>query len=111
VKLLFDQNLSHRLARTLNDVFPHSLHVRDVSLKAADDSVVWAYAREHDFVIVSKDADFHQRSFVFGAPPKVIWVRLGNCSTADVERLLRRSAHAIEAFGIDAELAFLSLSW
>jgi predicted nuclease of predicted toxin-antitoxin system len=78
VKLLFDQNLSHRLARTLNDVFPHSLHVRDVSLKAADDSVVWAYAREHDFVIVSKDADFHQRSFVFGAPPKVIWVRLGN---------------------------------
>lgn len=110
MKLLFDQNPSHRLARALNDLFPGSLHVRDVGLRAADDPVVWNYARRHGFVIVSKDADFHQRSFVFGAPPKVVWVRLGNCSTADVERLLRHRAQTIEAFGVDVELAFLSLS-
>ncbi len=97
MKLLFDQNLSHRLARALEDLFPDSLHV-------------WDYARQHGFVIVSKDADFHQRSFVFGAPPKVVWVRLGNCSTADVERLLRHRSRVIEAFGADEELAFLSLS-
>lgn len=111
MKLLFDQNLSHRLARSLQDLFPDSLHVRDVGLKAADDPVVWSYARQHGFVIVSKDADFHQRSFVFGAPPKVVWVRLGNCATTDVERLLRHHAQLIEAFGEDAEAAFLSLSW
>lgn len=110
MKLLFDQNLSHRLARSLQDLFPDSLHVRDVGLKAADDPIVWGYARQRGFVIVSKDADFHQRSFVFGAPPKVIWVRLGNCSSADVERLLRQHIQVIEAFGADAELAFLSLS-
>lgn len=93
------------------DLFPGSLHVRDVGLKAADDPVVWDYARQYDFIIVSKDADFHQRSFVFGAPPKVVWVRLGNCSTGDVERLLRRHAQALEAFGKNAESTFLSLSW
>lgn len=63
MKLLFDQNLSHRLARALADLFPDSLHVRDVGLRAADDPVVWDYARQRGFVIVSKDADFHQRSF------------------------------------------------
>lgn len=110
MKLLFDQNLSHRLAQTLHDLFPGSLHVRDVGLKEAADTVVWDYAKEYGFAIVSKDIDFHQRSFVFGAPPKVIGIRLGNCSTAEVEFLLRHHTQMIEAFGADAELAFLSLS-
>ena len=52
-------------------------------------NVVWAYAAEHRFVIVSKDADFHQRSFVLGHPPKVVWIRRGNCSTAEIEAILR----------------------
>ena len=111
MKLLFDQNLSHRLAWALSDTFPGSQHVRDVGLNAADDHAVWDYARRHGFGIVSKDADFHQRSFLLGHPPKVIWVRLGNCSTAEVERLLRTSANTIEAFGADPEAAFMSLSW
>jgi len=111
VKLLFDQNLSHRLARSLEDLFPGSRHVRDVSLKTADDPVVWDYAKQHGFMIVSKDSDFHQRSFVLGPPPKVVWVRLGNCSTLDIERLLRHQVDAIEVFAKDPEAAFLSLSW
>jgi len=49
-----------------------------------DDDVVWEYAAKHGFMIVSKDADFHQWSFVHGHPPKVVWIRHGNCSTADV---------------------------
>ena len=110
MKLLFDQNLSYRLARTLHDLFPGSLHVRDVGLKEAEDLAVWNYAKAHGFVIVSKDIDFRQRSFVYGAPPKVIGVRLGNCSTAEVERLLRRYVRTIEDFGGDATLALLSLS-
>jgi predicted nuclease of predicted toxin-antitoxin system len=73
--------------------------------------VVWEYAKQHGFIIVSKDSDFHQRSFVLGPPPKVVWVRLGNCSTADVERLLRHHVHVIQVFDKDPEAAFLSLSW
>ena len=78
MKLLFDENLSHTLVRLLADLFPGSIHVREIGLKAADDSVVWEYAKNNGLMIVSKDSDMHQRSFVFGYPPKVVWVRLGN---------------------------------
>jgi predicted nuclease of predicted toxin-antitoxin system len=110
VKLLFDQNLSHKLARRLADQFPDSTHVRDLSLQEADDLVVWERAKQHGFMIVSKDADFHQRSFLFGFPPKVIWIHLGNCTTTAVEQVIRKEFDAIEAFYDDTELAFLVLS-
>ena len=77
MKFLFDENLSPRLVVLLADVFPNSLHVRDVGLKSAEDSLVWNYARNHDLVIVSKDADMHQRCFVFAHRRKLsgyVWV-------------------------------------
>jgi len=111
VKLLFDENLSPELVRLLGDLFPESVHVRDVGLKSADDSVVWQYAKNNSLVIVSKDSDLHQRSFMFGHPPKLVWVRLGNCSTTDVERLLRHNFAAISIFHEDSEAAFLALSY
>jgi predicted nuclease of predicted toxin-antitoxin system len=110
MKLLFDENLSHKLVRRLADIFPDSTHVRDVGMKAADDPLVWEYARNNGLMIVSKDSDMHQRSFVFGQPPKVVWVRLGNCSTSDVEKLLRKNFAAIKAFYEDDYASFLSLS-
>ena len=110
MKLLFDENLSPRLVELLADLFPGSVHVRDVGLSAADDADVWNYARDNGFVICSKDSDMHQRSFLFGHPPKIIWVRLGNCSTDDVFKLLRYSTAAIELFHVDDYASFLSLS-
>lgn len=109
MKLLFDENLSHKLSRRLADLFPDSLHVRDVGLKAADDPLVWDYAKNNDFMIVSKDADMHDRSLVFGNPPKVIWLRLGNCSTSDVENLLRRDFDIIKRFYEDDSVSLLAL--
>ena len=110
MKLLFDENLSHRLVGLLADLYPDSTHVRDVGLKAADDPVVWEYAKRNGLMIVSKDSDLHQRSFVFGYPPKVVWVRLGNCSTSDVETLLRDNFAAVTTFYEDEYASFLSLS-
>lgn len=110
MRLLFDENLSHQLVRLLGDIFPQSVHVRDVGLKSADDPAVWHYAKEHQLMIVSKDSDLHQRSFVLGHPPKLVWVRLGNCSTTEVESLLRRNFSAITLFYQDAQASFLSLS-
>lgn len=88
MKLLIDQNLAPRLVDALDHLFPGSQHVRTVGLSRADDLTVWEYAKQHRFTIVSKDADFHQLSFVHDAPPKVVWVCLGNCTTGDVVRLL-----------------------
>jgi predicted nuclease of predicted toxin-antitoxin system len=79
-------------------------------LQKADDPVVWESAKQHGFMIVSKDSDFHQRSFVFGFPPKVIWVQLGNCTTTEVEQVIRKDFDEIKAFYEDTEAAFLVLS-
>jgi len=108
-RLLFDQNLSHRLVDRLADVFPESVHVRDVGLAAAADAVVWEYAKAHQLLITSKDSDFHQRSFVLGAPPKVIWIRRGNCATQDIERILRSYQDTIRTFHADEAATFLTL--
>jgi len=109
VKFLFDENLPPRLPRLLADLFPDSLHVRDVGMKATGDPIVWDYAKDNDFMIVSKDADMHDLSLVFGNPPKVVWIRLGNCSTRQVEELLRRDFGVIKLFYEDEYVSLLSL--
>jgi predicted nuclease of predicted toxin-antitoxin system len=88
MKLLLDENLSHRLVSAISDTFPGSDHVRNLGLKSKDDALVWKCALENDFVIVSKDADFHQRSLIFGHPPKVIGVFSGNCPTSEILEIL-----------------------
>jgi predicted nuclease of predicted toxin-antitoxin system len=110
VKLLLDQNLSPRLVDALSDICPEIEHVQEADLATADDDTIWAYARQHDLMIVSKDSDFHQRSLVFGAPPKVAWLRLGNCTTRDVERLLRSQRARLSSFYFAPEGSFLVLS-
>jgi predicted nuclease of predicted toxin-antitoxin system len=110
VKLLFDENLSPFLAGALSDLFPQSTHVRVVGLKSSPDPDVWQFAVENDFVIVSKDADLHDRSLLYGFPPKVIWIRLGNCSTKDVETLIRNEIEQIKVFIGDDVASFLALS-
>lgn len=109
MKLLFDQNLSHRLVQTLADIYPDCQHVRNVGLKEASDSLVWRFAQGNGYTIVSKDSDFYQRSLLLGFPPKVIWIRLGNCSTKVVEQLLRTHLPDIEMFEADATATFLVL--
>lgn len=107
MKLLLDQNLSHRLVSALRQEYPHSQHVRHVGLSEAPDDEVWHYAAQQGFTLVTKDADFHQRSFLFGHPPKVVWIRRGNCSTTAIEQLLRiHQAHLIQ-FASDPDGAFL----
>ncbi len=93
----------------MTELFPNSLHVRDVDMKSTIDPIVWDYAKSNDLMIVSKDADMHDRSLVFGNPPKVIWIRLGNCSTLQVENLLRRNFDAIALFYQDKYLSLLAL--
>jgi len=109
VKLLFDQNLSPRLTTALRLEYQDSRHVREVGLKDASDAAVWQYAARHGFTIVTKDADFHQRSILFGHPPKVIWIRVGNCSTDMIETILRRHRQDLEAFAEEPESTFLAL--
>ena len=109
MKLLFDENLSPALPHRVADLFPNSVHVRDVGMKATIDPIVWGYAKDNNFMIVLKDADMHDLSLVLGAPPKVVWVRLGNCSTRQVEELLRRNFEVTKLFYKDENVSLLVL--
>ena len=75
----------------------------------ADDDEIWRFAAAEGFTIVSKDADFGQRSFARGHPPKVIWVRLGNCTVADSANLLRERFIVIKRFHENSDAALLKL--
>ncbi|MEZ4513523.1 MAG: DUF5615 family PIN-like protein [Chloroflexota bacterium] len=109
MKLLFDQNLAPRLVHRLSDLFPGSVHVESIGLSNALDTEVWQFARNGDFIIVSKDADFNELSTLWGVPPKVIWVRRGNCPTNTIEALLRDNVEGIKAFARDNLVSTLVL--
>ena len=109
MKLLLDQNLSWRLVADLQELFPGSVHVRTVGLDQASDVEVWEFAKAGDFTIVSKDSDFEQRSWLFGHPPKCIWLRVGNCSTESLKSLVLKNANLIQEFGRDSDESYLIL--
>jgi predicted nuclease of predicted toxin-antitoxin system len=109
VKLLLDANISRRLIPRISGTFPDSSHVALLDLGDATDDEIWRYALNHGFAIVSKDEDFHQRALVSGPPPKVIWVRLGNCTTSDIEQAIQDGHDTIMAFLEDETASFLTL--
>jgi predicted nuclease of predicted toxin-antitoxin system len=109
VRLLFDEQLSEELVSLLADLFPDSLHVRLLEGSGVADPVIWQLARDHGCVLVTKDEDFHRLSVLRGAPPKVVWLRVGNCTTDEIARLLRNRADELREFETHGEATFLEL--
>jgi predicted nuclease of predicted toxin-antitoxin system len=79
-------------------LYPDSAHVKTLALAQSEDIVIWEYAKANNFVIVSKDSDFHQRSLLYGHPPKCIYLRVGNCSTQRIVQILRDNYATINQF-------------
>jgi predicted nuclease of predicted toxin-antitoxin system len=103
MKLLFDENLSHKLPRLVVASFPGSQHVRDLGLKGGTDEEIWEFAKANKFYVVSKDKDFYQRALFYGAPPKFIWLCLGNCARKDLLELIQRHERDILTFETSPE--------
>ena len=108
MKLLFDQNLSPKLATHFAKTFPGSKHLQDVSLDSANDSTVWEFAKNEGFTIVTKDNDFNNMVSFFGFPPKVIWIRRGNSSTKDIKILIETNIEKIQSFISDTTNGILT---
>ncbi len=89
MKLLLDENLSDRIIKQIIDLYPDSQHVKTLGLTNTDDALIWEYAKVNNFVIVSKDSDFHQRSLLYGHPPKFIYLCIGNSPTSKIVQILR----------------------
>jgi predicted nuclease of predicted toxin-antitoxin system len=109
LRLLFDQNLSPKLVNWLADLYPGSSHVALLGLDRASDQAIWEYALDHGYVIVTKDADYDDMSVVRGHPPKVLWLLIGNCTTAQVENVLRQNHALVEEFEQDPAMRTLCL--
>ena len=109
MKLLFDNKISQKLLNQLNDLYPNSNHVALLSLDKASDKEVWQYAKDEDYCLVSKDSDFNEMLASKGFPPKVIWIRLGNCTSHQIVNLLKTHHQIIEGFFEDDEAGILEL--
>ena len=81
--------------------------MKQIGLETASDQQVWEFAKQNGFAIISKDSDFHQMSFLFGAPPKTIWLRCGNTNVSDLALLLSENSVTISAFLAEAPEALL----
>ena len=109
MKLLFDQNLSFKLAAVVASTFPGSKHVRDFALTDESDNAIWSFAAENDFAIVSKDSDFMHLALLQGQPPKFIYLRVGNRSIEWIKQLLHSRETDIKDFLADPVESLLTL--
>ena len=109
MKLLLDENLSDRIVPRILDLYPGSTHVKSHGLIHTDDALIWAFAAQQGYAILSKDADFHQRSLVFSHPPKLVFLRVGNCPTSRITELLRANYVLLSAFDSDPHTSILIL--
>lgn len=110
MKLLFDENLSPKLVQALADVFPDSAHVDRIGYGGSTDEDVWSYAKANGFTLVSKDSDFYDKSMLYGHPPKVIWIKRGNCTNRQIQLLLRNKLEAISSFLQDDQVSFIAIT-
>jgi len=110
LKLLLDENLSPRLVEILARAHPGSRHVDQLGLRARPDYEIWDRAARDGFVLVSKDNDFRQLSFLHGAPPKVVWLSVGEAGTRAIADLLLRSGERLRQFESDTDESLLVLT-
>lgn len=109
MRLLLDENISSKLVRFLTKDFPESSYIDLLKMQGTTDTNIWEYAKTKDYIIVSKDNDFRQRSFLFGSPPKVIWLSVGNGGTKIIKELLLKNIITIRNFSQESESGLLIL--
>jgi predicted nuclease of predicted toxin-antitoxin system len=110
MKLLLDENLSRRIVPFLQTTFPGSSQVVLLGLESATDAEIWQYAQANNFVIVSRDSDFQERSLVSGHPPQVIWLKIPNRSKTIVLNILLDHHAEIEQALIGQNRACVEIS-
>jgi predicted nuclease of predicted toxin-antitoxin system len=111
MKLLFDQNISYKIVKRLQENFPQCAHVSQLGLENSKDISIWNYAKENDFCIVTFDYDFIDFSILKGAPPKIIIIKNGNTKTDDLFELIVSFQKQINDFlNFDGDSTFIEIS-
>lgn len=109
MKLLFDEHLSRKLVMRLADMYPLASHIVFHGLEHSEDTAIWRFAAAQEYTIVTKDTDFNDLAALYGPPPRIIWLQVGNCTTATIENILRRNVLVIEQFINDPQSSVLKI--
>ena len=110
MKILLDENISYRLLMRIAAAFPDAQHVKDLGLTHVNDHTIFKEACKFGFdAIITNDDDFQNILIERGAPPKIIWIRTGNCSTAFLSEVILRNVAIIQAFIEDPMLDSLEI--
>jgi predicted nuclease of predicted toxin-antitoxin system len=111
MKLLLDANISWRLVANLKEHFGECVHVDDIPELEfpAKDTKIWQYAKDNGYIIITHDDDFIDLFSLRGFPPKIIWLRTGNCSLKFTADLLIRSKQAIMDLSISSKNGLLEI--
>lgn len=109
MKLLFDQNISHRITKLLGTDFPVCDQIRRLRLENRSDKDIWTFAGQNGYVIVTFDADFYEFSNLYGHPPKIIWLRFENNTTVGIAKTLIGKRELINDFIKQDEFSCLEL--
>lgn len=109
MKLLLDQNISYRLVDKINLIFPGTEQVKRLGLENKPDREIWHFAKKEDYTIVTFDSDFYDMSLILGHPPKVIWIKVGNLTTKNLEHLIKEKSEQIKLFISDIEISCLEI--
>lgn len=104
VKLLLDQNLSHRMVKALESAYPESSQVSLLGMDTSTDKIIWDYAQEHGYAIVTLDADFHEYSLLWKGPPLIIWLKCGNQPKQVILDKLLKNQNIIEQAALDTDI-------
>jgi predicted nuclease of predicted toxin-antitoxin system len=98
MKILFDQNISYRIVKKLNEYWTEAKQVRELKLENKTDREIWNFAKENGYSIITLDSDFFELSNLLGSPPKIIWLRFGNKNTTDLIEILLKNNKIIFDF-------------
>ncbi len=82
---LVDAQLPRRLAERLNSLGHDARHTLDLTAaNRTTDAEINRIAAEEGRILISKDRDFLDSFLVNGAPPRLLWVTVGNVSNSDL---------------------------
>ena len=107
MKLLFDENISYRIVKKIEKLFPESAHVSNFNLLKFSDFKIWNFAKKNKFTIVTNDSDFNDILNFYNFPPKIIWLKIGNSPTNKIFEKLEANFDLIVEFLNDKEKGLL----
>lgn len=98
MKLPFDENISYRILKKVKEIFPDSKHTSNISKGLLSDKQIFDYAKAKNLSIVTQDQDFYDLQILYGYPPKIILLRIGNTSTQNILAKLQEKKSELTQF-------------